>query len=296
MVNNNNQKYKNMPNKKKIILGLSLVIGFSVVAVIVLLGCYSNRYIPDFSEQIEYDYKVTIYCCEGRSKEIAGFRYYNEKEQLLESVGYESRAKFFYNEKGQLVEKFYCRMYNCQAGYQDVFIYDENENHIETYKVIKEDTVKFKQIKFYDENNHLIKQFDYRGTHISGEPFEYWKHYTYENDKIIDEITMRNNDTVWVGKYSYDEVGNLISIYRQKGQKQQKEMFEYDQSGKLIKKSIEDNTYPLTKDVSHSATNHSTVFLYNEQGKLIEEIRYNHKGEIHLKYVYVYEYNDKQVK
>ena len=280
-----------MINKKIIILGLSLVIGFSVVAMIVLLGCYSNRCIPDFSEQIEYDYKVTIYRCEGRSKEVACFRYYNEKEQLVESIGYESRNQFFYNEKGQLVEKFYCRMYNCQAGYRDILIYDENENHIETYKVyIEEDTVKFKQIKFYDENNYLIKEFDYGGTHVSGELFEYWKHYTYENDKIIDEITMRNNDTVWVGKYSYDEVGNLISIYRQNGQKYQKETFEYDQSRRLTKKSIRDDEYPLQKNVSHSATNYSTTFLYNEEGKLIEEVWYDHNEKEFAKYVYVYEY------
>jgi len=266
------------------------------ITTILLFSCQSSRFVPNFSEQILYDYKVIVYSCEGRNKEIHSFEYYNEKEQLVEQVQYEYRAKYIYNTKGQLAEKFHCRMYNCQAGRREILIYDNNGNHIGTYRTSEEninmDTIKVEQIRFYDENNHLIKELSDKGTDVYGKPYEFWKYYIYENDKIANEITMRNNDTVWVGKYFYNEAGYLVSIYRKNGQKYQKETFEYDQSGKLIKEKIEDNTYPLTKDVSFSRDNNSKTFLYNEQGKLIEEIRYNHKGEELLKYKYVYEYEE----
>ena len=276
-----------MNKEKKRIIATILLTGF-------MLGCQSNRYIPDLSNQIEYHYKVTIYSGKIRNKDICGFKYYNEKEQLVESVGHEYRTKFFYNNKGQLIEVFNCRMYNCQIGYRDILIYDDKGNHIEKYRITGRhpniDTIKKEQIKFYDKNKHLIKEFIFRNTNGYGKLYEYWKYYIYEDDKIVTEITTCTNDTAWVGSYSYDKMGNLIAIIRKNGQKQQKETFEYDQSNNLIKKKIEDNSYPLTKDVSFSATNWSATFLYNEQGKLIEEKRYNHKGEEYLKYIYVYEY------
>ena len=267
-----------MNKEKKRIIATILLTGFT-------LGC---RYVPDLSEQIEYHYKVTIYSGKIRNKDICVFEYYNEKEQLVESIGHEYRIKYIYNTKGQLIEKFNYR------GGREILIYDDKENYIKTYRIVGKypdiDTIKSEQIKFYDENNRLIKEFIYRSTNNSGKLYEYWKYYLYENNKIVTEITTCTNDTVWVGGYSYDKMGNLIAIIRKNGQKQQKETFEYDQSNSLIKKKIEDNSYPLTKDVSFSATNWSATFLYNEQGKLIEERCYNHKGEEHSKYIYIYEY------
>jgi hypothetical protein len=76
-------------------------------------------------------------------------------------------------------------------------------------------------------------------------------------------------------KYSYNKAGYLTSINRQKREMYQEETFEYDTLGNLKINTI---------------GNSSTIFLYNEQGKLIEETKYDGNGEVYFKHIYIYEY------
>ena len=144
-------------------------------------------------------------------------------------------------------------------------------------------------VKFYDKNNHLIKELSDKGGDIDGNRYEFWKYYTYENSRIANETVLRNKDTVWKGNYCYDINGNLISIKRQNGQKYENETFQYDQLKRVIKKSIENNQYTLKEDVSFSVNNNSTTFKYDDKGRVTEEITYNHLGKEYRRFVYEYQ-------
>jgi YD repeat-containing protein len=262
-----------------------------LIAIIVLLtaGCRSNIEIPDFSEQINYSYKSTVYIGNPNNHDIFTFNYFDNQGHIIEQVGREYRVKFIYNEKGQLIEKYNCRMYNCE-----ILKYDSLGNYIGS--AIPKDTlvilsnVNVEQVKFYDKNNHLIKELSDRGADINGNKYESWKYYTYENSRITNETELRNRDTVWTGKYNYDTNGNLISIKRQNGQKYENETFQYDQLKRVTKKSIENNVYPLTEDVSSfSVSNNSTTFKYDDKGRVTEEITYNHLGKEYRRFVYEYQ-------
>jgi YD repeat-containing protein len=267
-----------------------------LIAIIVLLTaeCRSNIEIPDFSEQINYSYKSTVYIGNPNNHDIFTFNYFDNQGHIIEQVGREYRVKFIYNEKGQLIEKYNCRMYNCEIGWRQILKYDSLGNYIGS--AIPKDTlvilsnVNVEQVKFYDKNNHLIKELSDRGADINGNKYESWKYYTYENSRITNETELRNRDTVWTGKYNYDTNGNLISIKRQNGQKYENETFQYDQLKRVTKKSIENNVYPLTEDVSSfSVSNNSTTFKYDDKGRVTEEITYNHLGKEYRRFVYEYQ-------
>ena len=134
-----------------------------LIATIILLveGCRSDKEIPDFSEQITFSYKATVYSGNPNNHDIFTFNYYDNKDRIIEQVGREYRVKFIYNEKGQLSEKFNCRMYDCKIGWRQILKYDSLGNYLgsinsnDTLAILNK--INFQQIKFYDKNNHLIK-------------------------------------------------------------------------------------------------------------------------------------------
>ena len=148
--------------------------------------------------------------------------------------------------------------------------------------IVNIDTVKVDQIYFYDSKNRLVKERTDSGKSMDGEEFEIWKYYEYLNNKINSEITLRNNDTVWIGNYDYDLNGNLIKIHRVRKEVYETELFKYNQDNKLIEEEIISTANPITPKVSFSAGNNVRKYEYDSTGFKISETVYNHKGKVQI--------------
>ena len=267
----------------------------SLLIILLLCSCQSNkRYVPDFSNNIDYAHKVTTYSYSNGIKEIFSYDFYDKKNNLIESVGFECRKKIIYDSIGKLQEKLICRMYNCEVGFREILIKDRLGNIIGLYNTREEtldiDTIHFKQTKFYNERSQLIKELIHSGNNFYGEYFEYWKYYAYENNHIISDIEICNNDTVWNGQYSYNDVGNLVSIiYTNKKGTIKTKKFEYNQLGKLIKETVEKDKHLLKRNVSFDVDNNTKTYMYDDRERLVEKIKFNHKGKIQNRFIYEYE-------
>jgi YD repeat-containing protein len=270
----------------------------SLAILMALFGCQSNKdRVPDFSDNIDYQYSETKYMDNHNNEEhIVSIKYFNKQNQLIEQVGHEFRVKYTYDDKGNLTETFSCRMYNCDIGWRSILVYDSSGNHVGTYTtldtLVNMDTVKVEQVKFYDNKKRLIKELADRGKDVNNDKFEYWKFYQYENERILSAIETRNGDTVWVGTYDYNKSGNLIRINRKNREKYKNEQFEYDKSNRLINWTIDSNENPLIENTSYSVSNNTTAYEYNHKGQLIREVTYNHKGEKYR--TFFYQYKDKK--
>lgn len=268
---------------------------FIIIIVLILIGCNSQEiYVPDYSNTIDYHCRVIKY--KGTSKnsnQIISYKYFNDKEQLIEQVEHENRIKYKYNKRGELIEKFTCGNYQCKNGWREIMFYDDNSNYIGSFitidTLIVMDTIKFVQIKYYDEHNNLIKELSDKGSDVYGNKYECWKNYQIESGKISKEIETNNGNATWIGSYKYDLKNNLVTINRIQEELYENEIMEYNSKNQLTKKTIESNKYPLTENTFYSVCNNSTIYKYDNLGRLIKEITYNHKGEIYRTYLYDYD-------
>ena len=91
-----------------------------------LFACQTQKsYVPNFSDYINYKSIVIQYSGETQIDEnIMSYKYFNDKNQLIEQVGHEYRVKFIYDKKGKLKERYTCRMYNCEIGRREILFYD----------------------------------------------------------------------------------------------------------------------------------------------------------------------------
>lgn len=265
---------------------------FFLILSILISSCSSDNKIPDFSSEIDYAYRCIEYSGNPEKDDILCYKYFDKKDKLLEEVGREYRVKFSYNGKGILKEKLSCRMYNCDIGWREIFFYDDNDNYIGSRRIpknIKSQTpTNFEQTKFYDSNNHLVKELYDRGTSMDGSNWEIWKYYSYQDNRIQSEIQKINGKIDGTGEYKYDIDGNLISITRDNYSKNEIELFQYDKNKKLTKKSIE-NDELLNDNASFSVHNNSTTYKYDKLGRISQEITFNHRGEEFRRFTYKYE-------
>jgi hypothetical protein len=75
------------------------------------------------------------------------------------------------------------------------------------------DTIKYRQTRFYDINNNLIKALDHEWNGSKGEKHERWNFYYYDNKRRVKEIDIEDSvHVVWTGIYEYDSAGNLKTI------------------------------------------------------------------------------------
>lgn len=276
-------------NFQKVTLGITQL--FLIAA---FFSCQSidDQRIPDFSDEIDFAYNRISHVEAQDTSWLSAFEYFNNKGQLIEEVKHERRVKYNYGSDGKLKEKIYCREYNCNSARREILIYDDSGNHIGSFTTTNSkvdlDTVKFQQTKFYNDDNHLVKELVNSGTDAYGENYEYWKHYTYKNNRIDKEIETRNGDTVWVGDYSYTSTGKVSEVKRVNGDKFEIEKFKYDQQGNLIKESIENNQYELTNSTLYNVYNNAVEYKYNNDSRLVEKSIYNHKGDLYRRYSYKY--------
>lgn len=262
-----------------------------ILIVLFLFGCNSNTKVPDFSSAIDYSYKSIEYYGNPEINDIKSYKYFNRKGKLVEVVGNEYRIKYTYNPNGQLKEKLHFRLYNCDLGWREILIYDNNGNYIGSKNITKNiksvKPRKFEQIKFYDKNNNLVKELSDSGTDVEGNNWKKWKYYSYKNNKITKEIEKSNDKIIWIGEYDYDIHGNLISIERKNNLKYETESFQYDKLKRIKKESVK-NSELLDDNVSFSARNNSRTYKYDKLGRIVEETVFNHKGEKYRSFSYKY--------
>ena len=270
-----------------------IILTFLIVLLLWTCQC-GKRHIPDFSNDIDYAYKAIVYSQSKNKREIYAYKYYDKYDNLIEWVSFERRIIFVYDSIGYLQEEFWCRMYNCEVGIREIFMKDSFGNTIgvfrtNTYeKQLDLDTVTFKQTKFYDEKYQLTKELIQSGNNVHGEYFEKWKYYFHENNRTIGDVETHNNDTIWKGTYSYDDLGNLLSVISTNNGNVKKSEFEYDKFGNLTKETVERDKHLLAKNVSFCVDNNTITYAYDENKRLLEETKYNHKGDIVNKFVYEY--------
>lgn len=233
----------------------------------------------------DYDYEIRSYYSNPDNPDNFRNSDFYRNDTLIRRIGREGDCtRFLYDSIGRLVETIWGR--NCSYGRRNILIFDLLNNHIGNYStmdsIVNLDTVKVDQIYFYDSKNRLIKERTDSGKGMNGEDFAIWKYYEYSDNKINKEITLRNNDTVWIGNYDYDLNGNLIKIHRVRKEVFETELFKYNQDNKLIEEEIISTANPITPEVSFSAGNNVRKYKYDSTGLKISETVYNHKGKVQI--------------
>lgn len=171
-------------------------------------------------------------------------------------------------------------------------MYDSNYNLLGIYRtqdsLVNLDTVKYRQIYFYDSSNNLIKELDREWNDQQGQGHEQWNFYSYDDGKRLKELNIQDeNDLLWTGTYKYDSNNNLESIHKVRNQTYWTKTFKYDSANRLIEEEIKSNEYPLTEDVSHSAGNNKTQYQHHSDGHLIVKRNLSHKGKVVSKTLYI---------
>lgn len=262
-----------------------------LLSIIIFGGCFQNskkEYIDDFYN-FNYDYELKIYYYPDLENNRYAEYYLNGK--LIRRTDSDGGCKVYkYYPNGKITETTWGR--TCNFGNRTVYMYDSLNNHIGYYyceykdSVINLDTIKFDQIFFYDKKNRLIKERTDKRNDVHGNEFEIWKLYTYKDSLIKTEITLRNNDTTWIGKYFYNSKNQLIKIHREQNGVYETELFKYNGKGLLIEKEIISTENPVTSETSFSAGNNKRTYKYDSEGIIQEETVFNHKGEVQVKTIY----------
>jgi hypothetical protein len=206
-----------------------------------------------YTEFIDYDYEIRSYNSNSNFPENFRYSEFYRNDTLVRKIGRERDCtRFIYDSNGRLIETIWGR--NCNYGRRNIFIFDSLGNHIGYFStmdtVVDIDTVEFDQIFFYDLNNFLIKERTDKMKNMNGEEFETWKHYTYKDKRIDTEITLRNRDTVWIGSYHYDTIGNLIKIHRVRNTVYETVLFLFNEDNLLIEQETISTSNPITRECS----------------------------------------------
>jgi hypothetical protein len=263
----------------------------SIVFLLTITSCvFSDKSSNPLDLDFDYAYEIMTYHGDTLdNKNLRHVEYFDSNGKLLRVVGTEEGCtRFIYNDQGQLIEKIWGR--TCDKGLRELMIYDSSKNLIGTYRtrdsLINIDTATYKQLYFYDNDNNLIKQFEREWNNLEGEHFERWNFYTYENGRRIKDTIRQNQGLVWAGTYEYDLKSNLISLSRVRRNILEIRTFKYDSLGILIEEEIRSNEYPLTPEVTFSASNNKTYYKYSQDGQLIEKKNMNHKGKVNSRVLY----------
>jgi len=257
------------------------------VLLILFIGCASQK-IPDNIPEVDYQYRKSTYF----QGELISYEYYDKNDQLIEQIGEQSKSKYTYDEEGKLIEVFHCRGYNCQIGERRYLVYDQNRNHTGDLLYtggFNDLHWNFVQVKFYDQNNRLMKErVDVRRDSV-GNPLEYWKYYEYRNNRLVRDVVRSKVDTVWITDYRYNTAGLLVLIQKRNGHLFENVSYEYSDSGLLLKETTLGNRYPITKRTSFSRTNCTKLYEYDNRERLIKKVVLNHQGKPYYTRSYSYQ-------
>ena len=252
-----------------------------------MVACSSEKTNNDSFYNFDYDYELRSYYSDDLENHKSAQFFLDSK--LIKRTAREGGCEVFhFDSTGKITETTWGR--NCEYGRRTIFIYDSLDNHIGYYStkdsVVNLDTVNFVQIIFYDSDNRLIKERTDKRKDMQGVEFEIWKSYTYTDNLIQTETTLRNTDTLWNGEYSYDLNNNLIKIHRVKNGLYETELFKYNKNGLLIEKETISTKNSVTPKTSFSAGNNTRTYKYDSEGILTEEAVLNHEGKVQVKTIY----------
>ena len=255
--------------------------------LLLLISCNSENKRIDSFYNFDFDYELRSYYSDDLKNHKSAQFFKNGK--LVRRTDREGGCEvFLYDSTGQIIETTWGR--NCETGRRTIFMYDSLNNHIGYLStmdsIVNLDTVDFEQIFFYNSDNRLIKERTDKRKDMHGVEFETWKFYTYTDSLIETETILRNNDTLWIGKYSYNSKNELIKIHRTRADLYETELFKYNENGLLIEKEIVSTENPVTPETSFSAGNNKRIYKYDSDGILTEEAVLNHEGKTQIKTIY----------
>ncbi|QMU28938.1 hypothetical protein [Adhaeribacter radiodurans] len=268
-----------------------------ILIVLVMVACNNQHesYDPWLPEGIKYSYSITTYYGENNDLDNhRGIEYYDSLNRILLKVSPEEGCtKYEYDSIGRLQEERWGR--NCQFVSRLIMVYDKAGNHLGVFST-QDSTVNiipapFRQTKFYDSENRLIKELTRDHTDADGKKNEEWKELRYSDGRISKEIITWNGSLEWVGIYEYDKYNRLVAIKRRRGQVTQNKYFRYNKQGKVIEEKRTSNEYPISTNATHYAWNSSTLYEYDSTGSLVKVFSLTHKGDMDLISRFVKKYN-----
>lgn len=259
------------------------------ISCIILISCFSSG--KEDNSSFVYDYEIRKYYGDTLdTKNLRQVDYYDSRDKLLRTAGSEiGCTRYLYDDQGKLKEKIRSR--NCSSGRREIIIYDSMANIIGRYvtsdTLINMDTIRFQQSLFYDKNNKVIKELKSERKDMEGNKFQIWSSYKYDGNKIIGEIVTDNDNPLWICKYEYNNDSQLTAIYRTRGRIFNNDFFKYNDKGLLIEKTVKGNEYPTSPEVAFTVSDNKTIYRYDPSGNLIEEVLLSHKGNVHVKEIWV---------
>ncbi len=133
----------------------------------------------------------------------------------------------------------------------------------------------FKQIKYYDNSNRLIKEKVSERQTMNEEVIETWNLYKYDGNFRTSLEVKENDITIWYGIYEYDSTGKLLQLNKTRNERYEVETFIYDSIGQLVEKVTKNNEILVTPMGSFDSPITRTVFKYDSTNFLYEETIYH---------------------
>ena len=163
-----------------------------------------------------------------------------------------------------------------EKGEENISAAEPSEPYVLVREVQDEDMPQI----LYDYNERgdltLVQGFYDRG---DGLVLEWIQEYENEYPDVGGRITVRSRKlvedgvealTVWTYKEEFDDQGRLISQITSRGNEQGEVLYEYDQDGRLIRKS--------GQDLEEPGTELPETYEYDAAGNLIKQIVWNEDG------------------
>ncbi len=169
--------------------------------------------------------------------------------------------------------------------------YDRKGHLIEEVQIYTQQALDFTSVFTRDDTGQLIEGLEYDA---NGTLAFKW---TYTHDAVsglIEEKRFTPDGTFFSrATYRYDADGNLIEENRfpPHSKNHFRWIYKYDTAGRLIEESHYMIRSGITPERRVNSLNSRRVFVYDQNGVLIEETRYNGLGKIMTKKHYQYEYD-----
>lgn len=171
-----------------------------------------------------------------------------------------------------------------EKPYEKIYRFDENGNTIEKIMLKEGKTIQTSKEEYkYDSLKNIIKH----SRHINGE-YKYSNEYIYnEKGLMIESLGVDGRGKT---KFKYDDSGKCIekSCYSKNNQLLWTKTNKYNNKGDITEE-IEYNTNEKFK--SSNGFHHKTVFIYNDNGNLVEETKYLPNGDFEYKNTNKYDNN-----
>jgi len=217
----------------------------------------------------------------GKVKLITSMTYLAETFGGVPTDTLTTKTRFLYDEKGNLIETNYYDIKTDVVYSKSRCVYDNNGNKLELTSYNKVGEIDGKNVYKYDNKNHEIE-----------EKSTYWKNnnlngkiiHNYDYKSMILETSFFKADGSLKYKFVYkiDDRGNIIEVYNSIGKIETKTQYQYNEKGKIIKKSWESYKGGGTQKGE-------IIYQYDEEGNEIKRVESSIYGKIISTSQYVYD-------